>query len=178
MLLKNGSSYPGPYKDRSKNLMGLSAVTTPDNSTIQFHLAQPFPDFNYVVAFSNTAPVPPSKDTGTNYQLNVQSTGPYMFQSYSLNKQAVLVPNPKWKPSWDTEAKQLASKIVIDLNVNANDLDNRLLAGDINVDAAGHRRAGPGPGQDPEQQLAQAAVRRPARPGSCGSCTSAPRSRR
>ncbi len=137
VLLKNASSYPGPYKDRSKNLMGLSAVTTPDNSTVQFHLAQPFPDFNYVVAFSNTAPVPPSKDTGTNYQLNVQSTGPYMFQSYSLNKQAVLVPNPKWKPSWDTEAKQLASKIVIDLNVNANDLDNRLLAGDINVDAQG-----------------------------------------
>jgi peptide/nickel transport system substrate-binding protein len=135
VLLKGGTSYPGPYKDKSK--AGLSSITTPDNNTIVFHLAQPYPDFNYVVAFSNTAPVPQAKDTGSNYQLHVQSTGPYMFQSYSLNKQAVLVRNPKWKASWDTQAKQLPNKIVMDLNVNANDLDNRLLAGDIQVDAQG-----------------------------------------
>ncbi len=134
-ILKGGTKYPGPYKDKSK--AGLSSITTPDKYTIQFHLATPYPDFNYVVAFPNSAPVPQNKDTGTNYQLHVQSTGPYMFQSYQLNKQAVLVPNPKWKQSWDPQAKQLASKIVIDLNVNANDLDNRLMAGDIQVDAAG-----------------------------------------
>ena len=126
---------PGPYKDKSAG--GLSSIVTPDKYTIVFHLATPYPDFNYVVAFSNTAPVPQAKDTGTNYQLKVQSTGPYMFQSYSLNKQLVLVRNPKWNPSWDTQAKQLPNKIVMDLNVNANDLDNRLLAGDIQVDAAG-----------------------------------------
>ena len=135
VLLKGGSSYPGPYKDKSAG--GLSSIVTPDKYTIVFHLASPYPDFNYVVAFSNSAPVPQAKDTGTNYQLHVQSTGPYMFQSYSLNKQLVLVRNPKWNPSWDTQAKQLANKIVMDLNVNANDLDNRLLAGDIQVDAAG-----------------------------------------
>jgi peptide/nickel transport system substrate-binding protein len=135
VLLKGGTSYPGPYKDKSAG--GLSSIVTPDKYTIVFHLAQPYPDFNYVVAFSNTAPVPQAKDTGSNYQLHVQSTGPYMFQSYSLNKQATLVRNPKWNPSWDTQAKQLPSKIVIDLNVNANDLDNRLLAGDIQVDAQG-----------------------------------------
>ena len=135
VLLKGGTSYPGPYKDKSAG--GLSSIVTPDKYTIVFHLAQPYPDFNYVVAFSNTAPVPQAKDTGSNYQLHVQSTGPYMFQSYSLNKQATLVRNPKWNPSWDTQAKQLPAKIVIDLNVNANDLDNRLLAGDIQVDAQG-----------------------------------------
>jgi peptide/nickel transport system substrate-binding protein len=135
VLLKGGANYPGPYKDKSK--AGLSSISTPDKYTIQFHLASPYPDFNYVVAFSNTSPVPQAKDTGTNYQLHVQSTGPYMFQSYQLNKQLTLVKNPKYKASWDTQAKQLANKIVIDLNVNANDLDNRLLAGDIQVDAAG-----------------------------------------
>jgi peptide/nickel transport system substrate-binding protein len=135
VLLKGGSSYPGPYKDKSAG--GLSSIVTPDKYTIVFHLATPYPDFNYVVAFSNSAPVPQAKDSGTNYQLNVQSTGPYMFQSYSLNKQLTLVRNPKWNPSWDTQAKQLANKIVLDMNVNANDVDNRLLAGDIQVDAAG-----------------------------------------
>ncbi|HEY2442848.1 MAG TPA: ABC transporter substrate-binding protein [Streptosporangiaceae bacterium] len=130
-------TYPGPYKDRAKNLMGLTSITTPNNLTIVFHLLKPYPDFPYVVAFPQTAPVPPSKDTGSNYQLNPQSTGPYMFQSYQLNKQAVLVDNPKWNPSWDPQAKQLASKIIVNLNVNAADIDNRLLAGDLDVDAAG-----------------------------------------
>jgi len=137
LLAANAATYPGPFKDRSKNLMGLTAVDTPDASTIVFHLNQPFADFNYVVAFPQTAPVPPDKDTGTNYQLHPLSTGPYMFQSYQLNKQYTLVPNPEWNPSWDPEVSQLASKVIVNLNVNPNDIDNRLLAGEIQVDQAG-----------------------------------------
>ncbi len=129
--------YPGPYKDRSKNLMGLNAVTTPNATTIVFHLAKPFADFNYVVAIPQSAPVPPNKDTGANYQLHPISTGPYKFQSYQLNKTLTMVPNTFWKASSDPNAKQLASKIVINWNMNANDIDNRLLAGDLDVDAAG-----------------------------------------
>jgi peptide/nickel transport system substrate-binding protein len=137
LLAGNAATYPGPFKDRAKNLMGLTSVTTPDPSTIVFQLKQPFADFNYVVAFPQTAPVPPAKDKGTNYQLHPLSTGPYMFQSYALNKSYTLVPNPQWNPSWDPQVKQLPSKIVVNLNVNANDIDNRLLAGDIQVDQAG-----------------------------------------
>jgi peptide/nickel transport system substrate-binding protein len=130
-------SYPGPYKDRAKNLMGLTSVTTPDPYTVQFHLQHPFADFNYVAAIPQTAPVPPGKDTGASYQQHPFSTGPYMFSSYQLNSQATLVPNPNWTPNEDPEAKQLVSKIVIQLNVNAQDLDNRLMAGDVNIDAGG-----------------------------------------
>src|SRR5499427_1899593 len=137
LLGGNASSYPGPFKNRSKNVMGLTSVTTPDASTIVFHLKQPFADFNYVVAFPQTAPVPPGKDKGTNYQLHPLSTGPYKFASYQLNKQMTLVPNPQWNPSWNPQVKQLASKIIVNLNVNANDIDNRLLAGDIQVDQPG-----------------------------------------
>ena len=127
--------YPGPYKDKTGN---LTSVTTPDPLTIQFHLLAPFPDFDYVVgAFSQTAPVPKGKDTGSNYQLHPMSTGPYMFQSYQPNKQAVLVPNPNWTQNEDPEARQLASKIILTLNVNADDIDNRLLAGDLDVDVTG-----------------------------------------
>lgn len=141
LLGGNAAKYPGPFKDRAKNLMGLTAITTPDAHTIQFHLAKPYPDFPFVVAFPQTAPVPPSADSGANgganYQQHVLSTGPYMLQSYTVNKQAVLVDNPHWNPSWDPNAKQLVSKIVLDLNVNANDIDQRLLHGDIQVDASG-----------------------------------------
>jgi peptide/nickel transport system substrate-binding protein len=137
LLAGNAATYPGPYKDRAKNLMGLTAVTTPNPTTIVFHLNQPFADFNYVVAFPQTAPVPPNKDTGANYQLHPLSTGPYMFQSYQLNKQYTLVPNPQWNPTWDPQVKQLASKIIVNLSVNAPDIDSRLLAGDIQMDQAG-----------------------------------------
>lgn len=129
--------YPGPYKDRSKNLMGLTSVQTPDATTIVFHLQAPFPDLPYVLAFPSSAPVLPAKDTGSNYQLHPLSTGPYMFQSYQLNKQLTLVPNPHWNAATDPNAKQAASKIIVNLNVSQPDIDNRLLAGDIQVDSAG-----------------------------------------
>ncbi len=130
--------YPGPYKDRAKNLMGLTSVQTPDATTIVFNLQAPFADFPYVLAFPSSAPVPPSKDTGTNYQLHPLSTGPYKFQGkYVVNKQLTLVPNTNWSPATDPNAKQAASKIIVNLNVNQADIDNRLLAGDIGVDSAG-----------------------------------------
>jgi peptide/nickel transport system substrate-binding protein len=137
LLGGNASSYPGPFKDRSKNLMGLTAIDTPNATTVVFHLAKPFADFNYIAAIPQSAPVPPNKDTGANYQLHPMSTGPYKFQNYSLNKQLTLVPNTFWNPSTDPQAKQLASKITMTMNMNANDIDNRLLAGDLSVDAAG-----------------------------------------
>src|SRR5580693_2593294 len=137
LLAPQKPAYPGPYHDRSKNLMGLNAVQTPNATTIVFHLARPFADFNYVAAIPQTAPVPPGKDTGANYQLHPISTGPYKFQSYQLNKTLTMVPNPFWKASTDPNASQLPSKIVVNLNMNANDIDNRLLAGDLDVDAAG-----------------------------------------
>jgi peptide/nickel transport system substrate-binding protein len=134
LLAGNAASYKGPFKDKKGN---LTAISTPNSSTIVFKLNQPFADFNYVVAFPQTAPVPQAKDKGANYQLHPLSTGPYKFQSYQLNKQYTLVPNPQWNPSWDPQVKQLASKIIVNLNVNANDIDNRLLAGDIQMDQAG-----------------------------------------
>jgi peptide/nickel transport system substrate-binding protein len=137
LLAPQKPAYPGPYKDRSKNIMGLKAVQTPNATTIVFHLAHPFADFNYVAAIPQSAPVLPNKDTGTNYQLHPMSTGPYKFQSYQLNKTLTLVPNTYWRASTDPNARQLASKITLTLNMNANDIDNRLLAGDLSVDAAG-----------------------------------------
>ena len=141
LLAPQKPAYPGPYKDRSKNLMGLNAVQTPNATTVVFHLAHPFADFNYVAAIPQSAPVPPSADSGShggaNYQLHPMSTGPYKFQSYQLNKQLTLVPNTFWNPATDPNAKQLVSKITLTMNVNAADIDNRLLAGDLNVDAAG-----------------------------------------
>src|SRR5262249_8493286 len=130
-------AYQGPYKDKTPGHMGLKAITVPDPYTIQFHLAHPFADFNYLATLPQTAPVPPSKDTGAKYQLNVISSGPYMFKSYKLNQQLVLGDNPHWVPQMDTEAKQLVSKIILKMNVNAAKVDSDLLAGYAQMDYAG-----------------------------------------
>jgi peptide/nickel transport system substrate-binding protein len=137
LLGGNAAHYPGPFKDRAKNLMGLTAIGTPDATTVVFHLAHPFSDFNYLVTIPQTAPVPPGKDTGASYQTHIVSTGPYEFQSYQVNKTAVLVPNPQWKASTSPTVSQLPAKIVVNMNMNPNDVDNRLLAGDAQVDFAG-----------------------------------------
>jgi peptide/nickel transport system substrate-binding protein len=134
LLAGNAAKYPGPYKDKTGD---LTAVDTPNATTVVFHLNKPFADFNYIAAIPQTAPVPKAKDTGANYQQNPISSGPYMFQSYQLNKQMTLVKNPNWAPSTDPQVKQLASKVIVNLNVNANDIDNRLIAGDIQMDQAG-----------------------------------------
>jgi peptide/nickel transport system substrate-binding protein len=137
LLASQKPAYPGPYQDRSKNLMGLKAVQTPNPTTVVFHLAHQFADFNYMAAIPQTAPVPPAKDTGANYQLHPISTGLYKFASYQPGKQLTLVPNPSWNPATDPNAKQLVSKITVAMNLNANDLDNRLLAGFLDLDAYG-----------------------------------------
>jgi ABC-type transport system substrate-binding protein len=137
--------YPGPYKDKSPT--GLTAIDTPNATTLVFHLVAPFPDLPDVLAFPSSAPVLQSADTGSNYQLHPLSTGPYMFKSYTLNKQLTLVPNPNWNPATDPNAKQLASQIIVNLNVNQADIDNRLIHGDIQVDAAGTGLAAAGRAQ-------------------------------
>jgi peptide/nickel transport system substrate-binding protein len=134
LLAGNAATYKGPYKDKTGD---LTSVVTPNATTIVFHLNKPFADMNYVAAIPQTAPVEKSKDTGANYQLNPISSGPYMFQSYQLNKQYTLVKNPNWNPATDPQVKQLADKVIVNLNANANDIDNRLIAGDIQMDQAG-----------------------------------------
>jgi peptide/nickel transport system substrate-binding protein len=137
--------YPGPYKDKSP--AGLTAIDTPNATTLVMHLQSPFPDLPDVLAFPSSAPVPQAKDTGSNYQLHPVSTGPYMFKSYTLNKQLILVPNPNWNPATDPSAKQLASQIIVNLNVNQADIDNRVIHGDIQVDSAGTGLAAAGRAQ-------------------------------
>ena len=136
-LLLTDPKYPGPYKDKAPDKLGLKSVTTPNSTTIVFHLARPFSDFDYVAALPQTIPVPPDKDRGANYQLHPMSTGPYKFQSYQLDKQFTLVKNPNWSAATDPNRKQLANKFVFNLNVNADTIDNNLIHNFADVDMAG-----------------------------------------
>jgi peptide/nickel transport system substrate-binding protein len=134
--LDQGQKYPGPYKDKDPNKMGLKTVETPDDSTIIFHLAKPNSNFPYEISMPIGAPVPQKRDTGEKYALKPASSGPYMFESINPDTGATLVKNPNWDPSTDTVRKQLPDKIVLTITTNADDMDARLIAGTADLDAS------------------------------------------
>jgi peptide/nickel transport system substrate-binding protein len=128
--------YTSPYKDKTPGKLGLKAVETPDDNTIIFHLKKPFSGFDYFAMLPATIPVPPAKDTGANYKQHVISTGPYKFENYTPGKSLTLVKNTNWDPATDPNRKQLPDRIEVQIGVNADDLDNRLIAGSVDADVA------------------------------------------
>jgi peptide/nickel transport system substrate-binding protein len=125
------------YKD--KNLADLKSIETPDAKTIVFHLKSPFAGFDYFAQLPATAPVPVAKDTGAKYKEHVVSSGPYMFDTVELGKKYTLKRNPNYDPKTDPDSGRLAlpDNITVELGLNAADVDNRLIAGDLDVDING-----------------------------------------
>jgi peptide/nickel transport system substrate-binding protein len=130
-----GAATFSPYKDKSPD--GLKSIETPDDSTIIFHLSKSFSGMDYFAQLPSTAPVPQAKDTGAKYKQHVISSGPYMFKTNNAGKNFVLVRNPNWSAAADPNRKALPDEIDVALNVNANDIDQRLLAGDLDVAVTG-----------------------------------------
>ncbi|WP_019633845.1 ABC transporter substrate-binding protein [Actinomadura atramentaria] len=133
----DASGYKGPFKD--KNLDHFKGVSTPDDYTIVFHLKKPFAEFNELVNFSGqTAPVPQDKDKGDRYGLHPVSSGPYKWQGdYQPGKGGTLVRNDQWDQSTDENRKQLPDQVQMISGLNAEELDNQLLKGEIQIDLAG-----------------------------------------
>ncbi len=134
-LLDLPSGYKGPYK--TPNMNTDSAIETPDQYTIVFHMKQPFAAFDYLAQQPDTMPVPKDKDTGAKYRNSIVSTGPYKFEGLQPGKSFNLVRNDQWDPATDPNRKALPDRIEVSLNVNADDIDNRIIAGDLDIDIAG-----------------------------------------
>jgi len=126
--------YKGPYSSKGKD---NPAIDTPDDRTVVFHLIKAFGGFDFFAMLPATAPVPQAKDTGVKYKEHVVSSGPYKFESYQAGKGFTLVRNKNWDPKTDPLRKALPDKYVVQIGVNADDLDNRLIDGDVHVDIAG-----------------------------------------
>ncbi|MFC8202003.1 ABC transporter substrate-binding protein [Streptomyces sp. NPDC060006] len=133
-VLDPKGEYKGPYKDKSADKLGLKAIETPDDKTIVFKLPQANSDFEDMLALASSAPVRQDKDTKSKYGLKPFSSGPYKFQSYTPNKSLTLVRNPEWKASSDKIRKAYPDKITLTLFTNANDMDQRLINGDYDLD--------------------------------------------
>jgi len=124
----------GPYAAPG---VDTTAITTPDDLTIVFHLKQPFSGFDYIAMLPLTAPVPSAKDDGVNYKQHVVSSGPYKFANYEAGKGFTLVRNDQWDPTTDPNRKALPDRYEIKLGVAADDIDNQIASGDLDLDLAG-----------------------------------------
>lgn len=128
--LIGGETYQGPYGSNPD----LASITTPDASTIVFHLRKSEGDFPYLAAETQFAPVPKAKDTGKNYGTAPVSSGPYTIASFTEGKVLDLVRNTYWSSKTDSERLACPDKIDISLGLSQTVIDQRL-ASSVGQDA-------------------------------------------
>jgi peptide/nickel transport system substrate-binding protein len=140
-LLDQGQNYKGPYKDKSQT--GLKSVLTPDDKTIVFNLNKANSDFPYLLAMSDSSPVPQASDDGAKYTNHPVSSGPYQVASFTAGKGAVFTRNKYWDQKTDTIRTALPDKVTFTVTTSPDDMDSRLLSGDIDyaIDGTGVQQA-------------------------------------
>ena len=123
-FLADDAAYQGPYVDKS----GLSSITTPDSSTIVFHLNQPLYDFNFVTTTPAFSGVQQAADTGVKYGSGPMTSGPYEIASYQPGSQLVLKRNPHWTQGEVPAIKAYPNEIDFELGLDGSVIDQRLIA--------------------------------------------------
>ncbi len=137
-ILEDGS-YPGPYKDKAADHLGLKGVDTPDDTTLVFHLVGPYADFPYVLTMPQTAPVPIDVDQnpatgGLHYTgTKVVASGPYKISGYEAGKSITLTRNPNWSAASDPVDPALPDRITVKTDWDPAQLDQALLAGTVDA---------------------------------------------
>ncbi|MEV0310502.1 ABC transporter substrate-binding protein [Nonomuraea fuscirosea] len=130
LMLDLPAGYEGPYK--SPAAVTTSAIETPDDRTIVFHLKEPFATFDHVVQLPETIPVPKAKDTRGGYALDVVASGPYRFARVAENS-VVLERNPHWSADSDPNRTALPDRFELTYGMDAVQAAGRLKAGEAEV---------------------------------------------
>ncbi|MEV2278672.1 ABC transporter substrate-binding protein [Nocardiopsis sp. NPDC049922] len=145
--LVNGPSYFSQKLDADEDfnvyessdpLGEFDAIETPDDHTLVFRLKESFSEFPNLLILPQTAPVPVDSDTGELYQQRVVSSGPYKFDGdYEPGVQLNLVRNEEWDAATDTIRAALPDRVEVEIGVNQDEIDERLVNGDLDVDLSG-----------------------------------------
>jgi peptide/nickel transport system substrate-binding protein len=104
-----------------QNTHTISGITTPNPSTIQFHLIKPAGDFPFMLAmpFASARPVEADKylPGSVAFDQHIVSDGPYKVSSYIPNRSITLVRNPAWKQSSDPVRHAYVNEITVTMGV-------------------------------------------------------------
>jgi peptide/nickel transport system substrate-binding protein len=137
---------------KSKSLVPVSGITTPNDTTLVIQLTKATGDFNYRMGMPATAPIPPEigkcfEGKPGDYGRDVVSSGPYMIQGSaaagttcsSLKPMAgyagangaklILVRNPNYVQSTDQYRKNYPNEFSFTIDSNADDIYNRVQSG-------------------------------------------------
>jgi peptide/nickel transport system substrate-binding protein len=121
-------------------------LTTPDDKTIQFSFKHPHCDLPFAASLPASAPMPASKDTGTNYDKQPFSSGPYMITKNTVGTEIDFAKNPYWDPKTDAVRHQYPDKYIWQFGADYKTQTNRIVA-DNGADSTAISWNGPDPSQ-------------------------------
>ncbi|WP_029150347.1 ABC transporter substrate-binding protein [Microbacterium indicum] len=116
--------YQGPYVTGD-----LPTIETPDDKTIVFHLAEPFPEFDNVLAQPNAVPFPEGTGGGDEFINDVIASGPYTLDSYTPGSSIHLVRNEYWDADSDDVRKAYPDEWQFETGIDPATIDERMIAG-------------------------------------------------
>ena len=124
------SIYTGPYKNTPEGVAAYNKAVSCKGRTITFKLNKSIADFNFLATYGIISPVQKSKDTGDQYDLKPQATGPYKIEENSAT-QLKLVRNTKWKKSSDPVRTPYPDEVIIQFGIDQQVRDQILLEDSI-----------------------------------------------
>jgi peptide/nickel transport system substrate-binding protein len=115
--------------DFAKNKTSLPpGLSTPDDRTLKFTFAKPHCDLPFAVSLPATAPVPPAKDTGTDYDKQPFSSGPYRLAKNEAGTRLTFERNTNWDPATDAMRHQYPDSFVYEFGPDPVTQTNRIIA--------------------------------------------------
>jgi peptide/nickel transport system substrate-binding protein len=123
--------YEGPYKTGD-----LPTIETPDDKTIVFHLIEPFPEFDAVLAQVNATPFPVGSGAGDEFIHEIVASGPYKLAEYVPGSTIKLARNEDWDPATDEVRAAKPDAWEFTIGLDPATIDERLIAGqgaDVNA---------------------------------------------
>lgn len=123
--------YLGPYQSGEH-----PGIETPDESTVVFHLDEPFPEFDNVLAQPNAVPFPVGTGAGDEFINDIIASGPYTLDTYTPGSLIKLVRNEHWDSGTDDVRKAYPDAWEFEIGLEGATIDERLMAGqgtDVNA---------------------------------------------
>ncbi|GAA2629498.1 ABC transporter substrate-binding protein [Dactylosporangium fulvum] len=122
--------------DFAKNKTSLPpGLSTPDDRTLKFTFAKPHCDLPFAASLPATAPMPAAKDTGTDYDKQPFSSGPYKLTKNEAGTRLTFERNTHWDPATDAMRHQYPDSFVYEFGPDPVTQTNRIIA-DSGADAS------------------------------------------